>query len=53
MKIIQKEILSSEGKEVLCELWNNEYPAKLHLKAIEDFDLYLNGLSNTKTLFTV
>ena len=30
------------------ELWNNEYPAKLNLKTIEDFELYLNGLSETK-----
>ena len=48
MKILQKEILSLEEKEVLRELWNNEYPARLHLKTIEDFELYLNGLSNTK-----
>lgn len=48
MKIIQKEILSLEEKEVLRELWNNEYPVRLHLKTIKDFELYLNGLSNTK-----
>ncbi|WP_394772979.1 hypothetical protein [Flavobacterium sp.] len=41
MKIIEKGILSKEEKEVLHKLWNNEYPARLHLKAIEDFDLYL------------
>jgi hypothetical protein len=46
--IIEKEILSIEEKEVLRELWNNEYPERLHLNTIEDFDLYLNGLSNTK-----
>lgn len=48
MEIIEKEILSLEEKEVLRVLWNNEYPARLHLKTLEDFDLYLNGLSNTK-----
>ena len=48
MEIIEKEILSIEEKEVLRVLWNNEYPARLHLKTLEDFDLYLNGLSNTK-----
>ena len=48
MKIIEKEILSLEEKEILREIWNNEYPARLHLKTIEDFDLYLNGLLNTK-----
>lgn len=48
MEIIEKEILSIEEKEVLRVLWNNEYPERLHLKTLEDFDLYLNGLSNTK-----
>ena len=48
MKIVQKEILSLEEKETLHELWNNEYPAKLNLKTIEDFELYLNGLSETE-----
>jgi GNAT superfamily N-acetyltransferase len=48
MKIIEKEILSVEEKEVLRELWNNEYPARLICKTAEDFELYLNGLSNTK-----
>jgi hypothetical protein len=42
MKIIEKEVLSAEEKEVLRELWNNEYPSRLHLKSIEDFELYLN-----------
>jgi len=48
MKIVQKEILSLEEKETLHELWNNEYPAKLNLKTIDDFELYLNWLSETK-----
>nr|WP_294931564.1 GNAT family N-acetyltransferase [uncultured Flavobacterium sp.] len=48
MKIIKQEILSLEEKEVLREIWNNKYPAKLHLKTPEDFNLYLNGISNTK-----
>jgi len=48
MKIIEKSILSVEEKEVLRELWNQEYPARLYLKNLENFDSYLNGLSNTK-----
>lgn len=48
MRIIQKEVLSLEEKDSLMQLWNNEYPAKLNLKTAEDFELYLNGLSNTK-----
>jgi GNAT superfamily N-acetyltransferase len=48
MKIVQKDILSLEEKDSLMQLWNNEYPIRLHLKTIEDFESYLNGLSNTK-----
>ena len=48
MKIVEREVLSLKEKEVLRELWNNEYPAKLNLKTIEDFELYLAGLSKTK-----
>ncbi|WP_225585354.1 hypothetical protein [Flavobacterium sp. MDT1-60] len=48
MKIVETEILSLEEKEVLREIWNNEYPARLYLNTLEDFELYLNGLSNTK-----
>lgn len=48
MRIVQKEVLSLEEKKSLMLLWNDEYPARLNLKTIEDFELYLNGLSNTK-----
>ncbi len=48
MKIVEKEIVSLEEKDVLREVWNKEYPLRLHLKTIEDFELYLNGISNTK-----
>lgn len=48
MKIIRKEILSEEEKEVLRKLWNEEYPARLNCKTIEDFEFYLSGLSDTK-----
>jgi GNAT superfamily N-acetyltransferase len=48
MKIIETQVLSLEQKDSLMQLWNNEYPAKLNLKTIDDFELYLNGLSETK-----
>ncbi|WP_337967908.1 GNAT family N-acetyltransferase [uncultured Flavobacterium sp.] len=48
MKIIEKDVLTLEQKDSLMQLWNNEYPERLHLNTIEDFDLYLNGLPNTK-----
>ena len=48
MRIIETQVLSLEQKDSLMQLWNNEYPAKLNLKTIEDFELYLNGLSKIK-----
>lgn len=48
MKIIETQVLSLEQKDSLMQLWNKEYPAKLNLKTIKDFELYLNGLSETK-----
>jgi len=48
MKIAEKEILSFEEKEVLREIWNVEYPVRLIYKTAEEFDIYLNGLLNTK-----
>lgn len=48
MRIVQKEVLSLEEKEVLRELWNNEYPLRLYLKTLEDFESYLNGIVNKK-----
>ncbi|MFH6997872.1 hypothetical protein ACHRVZ_08055 [Flavobacterium sp. FlaQc-57] len=48
MQIIEKDVLTLEQKDSLMQIWNNEYPERLHLNTIEDFDLYLNGLANTK-----
>jgi hypothetical protein len=48
MKIIEKDNLSIKEKEMLRMLWNDEYPARLNYKNSEDFDFYLNELSNTK-----
>lgn len=53
MKIIKEEVLSSELKESLLQLWNNEYPASLNHEAIHDFDLYLKSLSNEKHYFLI
>jgi len=48
MRIIKTEFLSLEQKDSLMQLWNNEYPIKLNLKTIADFELYLNELLKTK-----
>ncbi|PTS92113.1 hypothetical protein DBR27_20000, partial [Flavobacterium sp. HMWF030] len=46
MRIVEKKALSLEEKVILIELWNNEYPMRLHLKTIDDFEIYLNELLN-------
>ena len=38
MKIVEKEILSLDEKEILRELWNEEYQVRLHLKNNEDLN---------------
>ncbi|MEO6175987.1 MAG: GNAT family N-acetyltransferase [Flavobacterium circumlabens] len=46
MKIIEKEVLSLQDKEVLLQLWNNEYPEQLNYQTMDDFDSYLDALSD-------
>jgi GNAT superfamily N-acetyltransferase len=48
MRIIDKVVLSLQEKEVLYQLWNTEYPAKLSHETMDCFDLYLTSLSNIK-----
>ncbi|MGE6352371.1 hypothetical protein ACQKCJ_00690 [Flavobacterium sp. NPDC079362] len=48
MRIIQEKVLSLEQKNSLMQLWNNEYPDKLKYESVNDFNLYLDGLSNAK-----
>jgi hypothetical protein len=48
MKIIEKEVLSLQDKEVLLQLWNSEYPEQLNYQIMDEFDLYLDALSEKK-----
>ena len=45
MKIIKQKTLNEIQKKEILELWNNEYPEKLTYKSIEDFENYLNKLT--------
>jgi GNAT superfamily N-acetyltransferase len=47
MTIIQTPFLSPEQKEVVCVLWNKEYPKQLNYKVEAEFENYLNGLNQT------
>ncbi|MEO9070442.1 MAG: hypothetical protein ABI261_05375 [Ginsengibacter sp.] len=44
MNVIKKQILDPEEKEIVFNLWNNEYPVNLGFQAMSDLDNYLNTL---------
>ena len=48
MKIVSKGELSLQQKEIICELWNSEYPEKLSYKSVVEFENYLNNLYDLK-----
>jgi GNAT superfamily N-acetyltransferase len=45
MNIVSKTDLSPQQKEIICRLWNSEYPEKLAYNSISEFENYLNNLS--------
>lgn len=45
MEFIQRSSLSESEKLEILELWNNEYPEKLSYQSKEEFDEYLNKLT--------
>ncbi|MFL9834332.1 GNAT family N-acetyltransferase [Chryseobacterium terrae] len=45
MKIATTKHLNPEQKQQILQLWNNEYPEKLAYKNLEDFENYLEKLS--------
>jgi hypothetical protein len=46
LDIIQTTEVNKQVKKQILDLWNNEYPEKLTYNSLEDFDNYLNNLSN-------
>lgn len=44
MVIIKEQILNSEDKKMVFDLWNSEYPVNLGFQVISDMDNYLNSL---------
>lgn len=46
MNIVSKTDLSLQQKEIICQLWNAEYPEKLSYNSISEFENYLNNLSD-------
>ncbi len=48
MKVKSKSNLSLQQKEIICQLWNAEYPEKLAYQSVAEFETYLNNLSDKK-----
>lgn len=46
MKIVSKSDLSIQEKEIIFQLWNNEYPERISYNSIEDLEIYLNNLTD-------
>ena len=44
--IVSKSNLSTQEKESIFQLWNEEYPAKIGYQSISEFDAYLDNLSD-------
>jgi len=48
MRVNSKSDLEVFEKNIICQLWNAEYPEKLAYKSVAEFETYLNNLSNKK-----
>lgn len=53
MQIQTKHKLSDSEKNQIVSLWNNEFPAQLHLASSKDFELYLEPLMDCNHSFLV
>lgn len=47
VQIIETAYLAPEQKEVVHQLWNQEYPAQVSHTTLADFDAYLDNLAET------
>lgn len=43
--IVSKSNLSTQEKQFVFQLWNEEYPAKICYQSVSEFDTYLDNLS--------
>jgi hypothetical protein len=53
MDFIKRSIFSKSKKQIVFELWNNEYPEKLSYKSIEEFDNYLKNLNDQSHMLLI
>jgi GNAT superfamily N-acetyltransferase len=48
MKIQTQTYLTAEQKQAALKIWNTEYPVKLQMPGMDEFDAFLNPLVDTK-----
>lgn len=53
MQILQTADLTSAQKEVIRQLWNQEYPVQLNYHSLAEFDNYLNKLPELRHFILV
>lgn len=53
MKFINLTALSKSDKKEILGLWNNEYPAKINYQTMEDFDNYLESLTEQSHILMI
>ncbi len=51
MKIVSKSDLLIEEKEIIYQIWNNEYPERISYNSIEELETYLNNLADVNHYF--
>ena len=53
MEFIKLKELSKINKEEVLNLWNNEYPEKLSYKTLQDFENYLENLTEQSHILMI
>ena len=53
MEIVNIDILPTQQKEQIVNLWNDQYPKALSLEGVEGFNEYLEKLSDKRHLLLV
>jgi hypothetical protein len=53
VKFINLTALSKSDKKEILGLWNNEYPAKINYQTMEDFDNYLESLTEQSHILMI
>lgn len=53
MKVVQRDIFSEEEIEILWQLRNNEYPIQFGHETFQEFEAYINAISEIKNYLLI